>query len=140
MVKIEIGFLKQGLMKTLGANLGDCGEGRCEITLPFSHNLTQQHGLFHGGVIATIADTCAGFAAYSLMSDNFQPLTVEFKINFLAVANGNELISRAQVLKAGLTVSHVQSEVFCIKKGEECLVAVALVTVKSSKSVVEIPN
>ena len=56
------------------------------------------------------------------------------------MANGNELISRAQVLKPGFTISHVQSEVFCVKKGEEYLVAVALVTVKSSKSVVEIPE
>ena len=81
MVKLEIGFLKQGLMKTLGANLGDCGLGACEITHLFLIS-SQQHGLFHGGVIATIADTCAGFGVL-VMSDNFQ-----------ASHNGNELISR----------------------------------------------
>ncbi len=60
----------------------------CEILLPFQESLTQQHGFFHGGVIATLADNAGGFAAYSQMVEDEQPLSVEFKINLLAKAVG----------------------------------------------------
>ena len=132
------GFAKQGFMRTLNARLVDVGEGTCAIELPFSEALTQQHGLFHGGVVATIADNAAGFAAYSLMADDRQPLTVEFKINLIAPATGDRLLARGSVLKPGRSIFHVAANVFALDKGAEMLVASALVTIKSTAAVSEL--
>ena len=138
MKKVTQGFQKQQFMKTIGAELGKIGPGKCEVILPFNEKLTQQHGLFHGGVLATIADNSAGFAAYSLMENGYQPLTIEFKINLLSSIIGKNVISKAQVMRAGRQIFHVRSDVFSIDVDQELLIAIGLVTIKSSKSVVEI--
>ena len=135
---VERGFAKQGFMRTLGAKLTKVGAGTCEIRLAYDPCLTQQHGLFHGGVVATLADNAAGFAAYSLMRDGRQPLTIEFKINLLAPAMGSQLMARAEVLRPGRSISHVRADVFSEKDGVETLTATALVTIKSTQAVTEI--
>ena len=136
--KVKQGFQKQEFMITIGAKLGKISPGKCEIILPFNKKLTQQHGLFHGGVVATIADNSAGFAAHSLMEKENQPLTIEFKINFVSSSDGKDLIGKAKVIRAGKRIFHVRSDVFSIDADEELLIATSLVTIKSSKSISEI--
>lgn len=131
-------FNRQGLMRAIGAKLGKVDRGSCEIFLPFSDAVTQQHGLFHGGAIATLADDVAGFAAFTLMEDGRQPLTMEFKINFLAPAQGPMLRAIGTVLRGGRSVAHAQSHVYAQAEGGEVLVATALATVKGSRAVVEV--
>ena len=137
-LKIKKGFSNQNFMATLGAKIKESCPGKCTIILPFHSKLTQQHGLFHGGTIAAIADNAAGFAAYSLMMENYQPLTIEFKINFLSTANGEKLITEADILKAGKSIFHARSDVFCVSQTRKTLVATALVTVKATKAISEI--
>ena len=48
----------------------------------FDEGLTQQHGLFHGSVVASLVDVACGYAALSVMPDDREVLTVEFKIHF----------------------------------------------------------
>jgi len=132
------GFAKQGFMRTLGATLTVIDDGRCEIRLPFDQGLTQQHGLFHGGVVATLADNAGGVAAYSLMPDGKQPLTIEFKINLLAPARGSELIARGEVLRAGRSIAHTRADVWSWEGDAEVLVATALVTIKATTTVTEV--
>ena len=72
------------------------------------------------------------------MMENYQPLTIEFKVNFLSTANGEKLISEADILKAGRSIFHARSDVFCISKTRKTLVASALVTVKATKAISEI--
>ena len=62
--------------------------GEAEISLPYRDDLTQQHGFVHAGIIATIADTACGYAAFSLMPADMAVLTVEYKINLMAPAVG----------------------------------------------------
>ena len=131
------GFDKQGFMQLMGAKLTKIAYGHCEIELPFDPKLTQHHGVYHGGAVATMADTAAGFAAYSVMTDGRQPLTIEFKINLLAAASGGDLIARSDVLRAGRSVIHLRSDVFARQDGEEQHVATALVSMKSTKAVAE---
>ena len=125
-------------MRTIGARLGQVSEGYCEIEVPFSPQVTQHHGLFHGGVVASIADTAAGFAAYTLMEEGRQPLTVEFKISLLSPADGERIVAKARTLRAGRSIVHLQSEVFCQNEGTETCCAVALVTIKATRAVQEI--
>ena len=70
-------FARQGLMGTLGAQIVALEPGHCVIEMPFAPAVSQQHGYFHGGAIGAIADTAAGYAAYSLMPAGSEILTVE---------------------------------------------------------------
>ncbi len=60
-------FLSQGFMRTLGAAMSTIEPGHCQLTLEFDHALSQQHGYFHGGVIAALVDVSGGYAAFSLL-------------------------------------------------------------------------
>lgn len=60
------------------------------VALEVAHRaeLTQQHGFLHGGLVGTLADNALGYAAYSLMGADDTVLTVEYKISFIAPADG----------------------------------------------------
>ncbi len=135
--RVRSGFSKQGFMTRLDAKLVEVGLGVCRITVPYSKHVTQQHGFFHGGVTATLADNAAGFAGYSQMSADEQPLSVEFKINFVAPAEGEMLEARARVVRNGRRLKHVSVEVFAIQGGKERLVAVALATIVATSTVTQ---
>ena len=119
--KVQESFRQQGFMEHIGAELVTVKEGFCEIHLPYSAQLTQQNGYFHAGVISTIADNAAGYAAYSMMEPTSAILTVEFKINLLSPGDGEKLIARSKVLKHGKTLTICRSEVYTVKKGKEKL-------------------
>ena len=65
------------------------------------------------GVVATLADNACGYAAFTLMPADASVLTVEFKLNLMAPAEGEALIARGRVRKAGrtLTVAEASSAV-----------------------------
>jgi uncharacterized protein (TIGR00369 family) len=112
MDRIRDSFARQGLMRTIGAVLEAVDPGTVTISCPFSEALTQQHGLIHGGVTASLADVACGYAAMSLMPDGMEVLTVEFKVNFLRPATTDRLIAVAKVAHAGRTLSVCEATVF----------------------------
>lgn len=124
-------FSKQRIMITLGASLERVGAGEAEIHLPNRADLTQQHGFMHAGIVATILDSACGYAAFSLMPAGAGVLSVEFKINLLAPAQGDVLIARARVLRAGRTITACQAEGTMRVKGEVVLVAAMQATIMS---------
>lgn len=126
--RIRTSFARQRFMHWLGAQLIAVHPGSCEIYLPYKKELSQQHGFFHAGTIGTIADTAAGYAAYTLMDATSSILTVEFKLSLLAPGQGALLIARSHVIKPGRTLTVCQSDVLVRRNDEEKQCAVALVT------------
>lgn len=116
-------------MKRLGARLTGLCPGQCEIRVAFSPDLTQQHGYFHAGVSGAIADNTCGYAAYTLMPADSSVLTVEYKMNLLAPADGEELIARARVLRSGKTLKICAADVYVLKGGRETHCATVLSTI-----------
>lgn len=114
---VRSSFNSQGLMTTLGAQMALVEPGRVVIELPFSDRISQQHGLFHGGVIGAIADNSSGYAAMSLMPAGSEVLTIEYKINFMKPAKGQLIRATGQVVRAGKSVTVVRAEVECIDDG-----------------------
>jgi uncharacterized protein (TIGR00369 family) len=127
--RIRESFERQGLMRHLGARLADVQPGITEIRAKRRAELTQQHGYFHAGVSATLADSACGYAAYTLMPADASVLTVEYKINLLAPANGEELIARARVIRSGRTLKVCLADVFTRSGGSEVHCATMLATV-----------
>jgi len=58
-------------------------KGHVKISCEFSENLTQQHGFFHAGVATTIVDSACSYATLTMLAENFEVLTIEFKVNSL---------------------------------------------------------
>src|SRR5262245_66339961 len=101
MERIRHSFDRQGFMRTVGATLESVEPGTVTIACGFDGGLTQQHGLLHGGVLASLADVACGYAALSLMDADREVLTVEFKIHFLKPAKTDRLIAVGHVVQAG---------------------------------------
>jgi len=127
--RVRESFSRQGLMKNLGAELADLGAGSAEIRVPFRMELTQQHGYFHAGVSGAIADSACGYAAYTLMPADSSVLTVEYKMNLLAPADGEKLMARARVLRSGRTLKICTADVYVEKNGSEVHCATMLATI-----------
>ena len=121
-------FARQDFMTHIGAAITRIVPGEVDIELPHNWKLMQQHGFFHAGTTASIADTAAGYAALSLFKPDHGVLTTEFKINLLAPAKGEKLLARGKVLKPGRTLTICKSDVVAIAGGDETLVASALLT------------
>lgn len=117
--RVRASFGRQQVMAWLGASLTHLNPGHCEITLPHKPELTQQHGYIHGGIIGTIGDTAAGYAAYTLMPHDASVLTVEYKMNIMAPGDGECLIARGEVIRAGRSLVIARADVFAVKAGKE---------------------
>jgi uncharacterized protein (TIGR00369 family) len=122
--RVRDSFARQGIMSHIGATMAGVAAGECEIRLPYGDHVSQQHGFFHGGIVATIADSAAGYAGFSLMPADAGVLTVEFKINLVAPAHGELLIARGSVVRPGRTLTVSRAEVAVSKDGREHVCAV----------------
>jgi uncharacterized protein (TIGR00369 family) len=112
MQRIRASFDRQGYMRTLGAMLESVEPGTVTITCGFGDGLTQQHGLWHGGVVASLVDVACGYAALSMMPADREVLTVEFKVHFLKPATTGRLIAVGQVVQAGRTLTVCEGSAF----------------------------
>ncbi|MBD4298370.1 hotdog fold thioesterase, partial [Xanthomonas citri pv. citri] len=82
--------------------------------LPYRPQLSQQHGFFHAGMVSTVADSAGGYAAYTLFPADSSVLTVEFKVNLIAPADGERVRALGQVIRSGrtLTICELKAYVF----------------------------
>jgi uncharacterized protein (TIGR00369 family) len=127
--RIEATFAAAGFLGLLGARLAEAAPGRCTIEAGFRPDLTQHHGLFHAGVLTTLADNAAGLAALSLMPPDAEVLSVEFKLSFLRPGAGIAAVARGEVLKPGRTLSFCRADVHMRQEdGREVLAASMLAT------------
>ena len=126
--RVRESFARQRIMRTFGARLASVAPGEVEIRLPFRDELTQQHGFVHAGVVSTIADSACGYAAFSLMPADAAVLSIEYKVNLLAPAEGEEIVARGRVLRPGHNVTVCTADVVALRAGEEVPVATMLAT------------
>lgn len=138
--RVEASFAKQSVMETIGARLLSVAPGAVEIGLEITPRVSQQHGFVHAGIVATIADSAAGYAGLTLMPEGRGVLTAEFKINLMAPASGERLVARGRVVKSGRLLTIAQAEVEAIE-GERtrtvALLTATLVAVENRQGVVD---
>ena len=103
--RVRASFAKQQFMATLGASLTTVQPGEVSIELPFRADLTQQHGFLHAGVVTSVIDSACGYAALTLMPPDREVLSVEFKVNLMAPAQGAIFQARGRVVRAGRTLT-----------------------------------
>jgi len=106
-------------MAYLGAVLEKVEPGRVEISLAYRPELSQQHGFFHAGIISTIADSAGGYAGFTLFAKDAAVLTVEFKLNLLAAADGERALAVGEVIRSGRTLTVCRLDAYVIKAGKQ---------------------
>ena len=126
--RVRSSFDRQAAMKTIGATLASVEAGRVVIELPWAQPLTQQHGFLHAGMVATALDSACGYAGFSLMPAEAAVLTIEYKINLLAPAQGTLFRMEGLVVKPGRTITVAEGRALALHEGREKLVATMTAT------------
>lgn len=97
----------------LGVEFTLVEDGVVEARMPLHSEQKQYSGVIHGGVLAALADTIAGFAAYTMTPLDKDVLTAELKVSFLRAAWGDELVAKGIVIKPGRNVHFSECEIYC---------------------------
>ena len=121
--RVRGSFGRQPVMGLIGATLTRVEAGAVDITLPYRPDLTQQHGFLHAGILSTIVDSAGGYAGFTLFPSDSSVLTVEYKLNLIAPADGESFVAEGRVVKPGRTLCISQGEVYAMKNGVRSLCA-----------------
>ncbi|SEP81580.1 uncharacterized domain 1-containing protein [Loktanella sp. DSM 29012] len=132
--RMTAAFARQGIMQTLGVTIAEVTAGRVTLTLPFRTDLTQHHGFLHAGVVTTVMDSAAGFAAFTLMDDAAEVLTAEFKASFLNPARGDHFRMVGEVVKSGRTLSFAEARAYAVTVEGEVLIATLTATMMAVRN------
>ncbi len=121
--RVRESFARQGAMALIGAKLVAVEPGYCAIALVPRREVSQQHGYVHAGIVGAIVDSAGGYAGFSLFPESASVLTVEFKLNLVAPADGERLVAEGFVVKPGRTLAITRGEVHAEREGKRTLVA-----------------
>jgi uncharacterized protein (TIGR00369 family) len=71
------------LAQTLGYDVTEAASGRVVVTVNPSEVHLNPYGTVHGGLVATLLDSCMGLAVQSTLEKGLGQTTVEFKISLI---------------------------------------------------------
>jgi uncharacterized protein (TIGR00369 family) len=71
------------MAQTLGYDIVEAERGRVVATAKPSENHLNPAGTIHGGLAATMLDSCMGLAIHSMLDKGMGSTTLEFKISFV---------------------------------------------------------
>jgi uncharacterized protein (TIGR00369 family) len=98
--------------RLLGIELDDIGRGTATLGLTVRKELTQNHGVVHGGEIASLIDTATAFAIISLLAPKERVTTVDLTMSYLRPLTDGRITAVAKVVRAGRRLFVVSAEVF----------------------------
>ena len=96
----------------LGIELDGIDRGRATLGLEVRKDLTQNHGVVHGGAIASLIDTAMAFAIISLLAPGEKVTTVDLTISYLRPLTKGRVAAVAKVVRAGKRLFVVSADVF----------------------------
>ena len=117
--RVAASLARQGMMQPLGVRLLRAERGLVELAMPYSTAVTQQQGGFHGGAMGALADIAGGYAGLTVLPEDSEVVTVEYKINFLASFQGGELRATGRVTKGGKRIIVTTAEVVHIDDSDK---------------------
>jgi uncharacterized protein (TIGR00369 family) len=110
----EIGRAHSGFADLLGYRLTERRVGEAEITLNVGPQHLNRLSIPHGGVLATLLDSAAGFAA-AYVDDPDRPRTVvtlSINVMFMGQARiGEVLVARGRRIGGGKSIAYAEAEV-----------------------------
>jgi uncharacterized protein (TIGR00369 family) len=109
----------------LGLELEEVSSGTATLALEIRQELKQNHGVVHGGAIASLIDTAMAFAIITQLKPEERVSTVDLTISYLRPLTTGRVKAIAQVLRAGRRLFVVSAQVF---DRHEKLAATALST------------
>ena len=98
------------LFRTVGYRIVKVGNGRAELSFPFSRAIARRGDIVHGGIIMYTLDNVCGIAVMTV-NPGVDQVTMELKINFLEPLRKGPFRATGKVVRAGSTVAVAEGEV-----------------------------
>jgi acyl-CoA thioesterase len=98
--------------RLLGIELDNINRGTATLGLAVRKELTQNHGVVHGGAIASLIDTATAFAIISLLAPKERVTTVDLTISYLRPLTRGRITAIAKVKRAGRRLFVVSADIF----------------------------
>ena len=106
--------------RIFGFKIIELREGFAKIHVPFKEDFIGDfiQGLWHGGIIASMADTAAGIAASTALTDARDKLnTIDIRVDYLQGAIKEDLYAEAELLKVGKRIIKADVKLYQQTKG-----------------------
>jgi acyl-CoA thioesterase len=81
----------------LGIELDEVSNGTAKLGFDIRKELTQNHGVVHGGAIASLIDSATAFAIISLLAPKEKVTTVDLTISYLRPLTKGRVTAVAKV-------------------------------------------
>jgi uncharacterized protein (TIGR00369 family) len=112
--------------KTANIKLDEVRPGYVTARMDWAEGLTQQNGYIHAGVLVGLADVVGGLAAYSLMAQGENVLSVNFAVSMLRPARGGTVVAEGEVIRAGKRLYVCEARLYGDENREELLVTTTI--------------
>jgi acyl-CoA thioesterase len=95
----------------LGIGIREISRGYAVLSIEVRDELRQNHGVVHGGVIASIIDTASAYAVATLLDKSEVTTTIDLTVHFLEAMTGGQAEARAKILREGRRVVVISVDV-----------------------------
>ncbi|WP_347350842.1 PaaI family thioesterase [Intrasporangium sp.] len=99
------------LARHLGMSTRVTARGGAEATLRVTDALLNPHGSVHGAVLFAMVDTAMGAATMSVLTGDSRCASADLQLRFCRPVFAGPLVARAQVLRAGKRLVHLEAKV-----------------------------
>jgi uncharacterized protein (TIGR00369 family) len=97
--------------RMFGYELESLGAGSAVMSMRVRARHKQIHGVVHGGILASLADTAGAMAAYPMLPRGTRLATVEIKISYLEPVDRGPIFAESRVLRLGRTLVIAECEI-----------------------------
>lgn len=99
--RVQAAFGSVAYAKFLKLEMCQIEGGQMAICLDVREELKQNHGVVHGGAIASLIDTASAFAILAVIEENERVTTTDLTIQYLRPVTSGRLIANAKIVRAG---------------------------------------
>ena len=98
---------ESGFYQLLGMEIMDVKPAYSKLRVRFRKALTHAGGVGHGGVMASIADSCIACALFGMMEEPAELgiSTIEMKLNYLRPFKEGEMIAEGKIIQKGSSIA-----------------------------------
>lgn len=94
-------FDKVAYARFLGLELCELKSGDVTVCLDVRDEVKQNHGVVHGGAIASLIDTASAFVILTAIDENEHVTTTDLTIHYLRPVTLGRMLARARIVRGG---------------------------------------
>lgn len=99
--RVRNAFHKVAYARFLGLELCELKSGDVTVCLDVRDEVKQNHGVVHGGAIASLIDTASAFVILTAIDENERVTTTDLTIHYLRPVSLGRMLARARIVRGG---------------------------------------